>query len=287
MPWHAHCSLTPNREMVVMGMTANLSIQPAVFTGASDEVRSAVQLASAETGVSFSYLMAKAAVESGYRADVKAPTSSATGLYQFIERTWLSMVKENGAKYGLEDYAAKLEAGKVDGKTRREILELRKDPKLSALMAAEYARDNKEALQKSVGGEIGDTELYLAHFLGAGGAKRFLSAMRRNPNQIAAQVMPEAAHANRNVFYGKSGARTLAQVYDRFTEKLAESGAAAGVAPTSTEPAGRPAPYGLGTGAIASRGGFTPVVPGGSPAEFASRMFMARLSLPGEPGAIS
>ena len=244
-----------------MGMTANLSIQPAVFTGASDEVRSAVQLASAETGVSFSYLMAKAAVESGYRADVKAPTSSATGLYQFIERTWLSMVKENGAKYGLEDYAAKLEAGKVDGKTRREILELRKDPKLSALMAAEYARDNKEALQKSVGGEIGDTELYLAHFLGA--------------------------HSNRNVFYGKSGARTLAQVYDRFTEKLAESGAAAGVAPTPAQPAGKPAPYGLGTGAIASRGGFTPIVPGGSPAEFASRMFMARLSLPGEPGAIS
>src|SRR5690606_16989822 len=118
------------------GMTAIRTIQPAVFKGASNEVRNAVQLASAETGVSFSYLMAKAAVESGYRTDVKAPTSSATGLFQFIERTWLTMVKEHGAKYGLEDYAAKLEAGPVDGRTRREILKLREDPTLSALMAA-------------------------------------------------------------------------------------------------------------------------------------------------------
>ena len=274
--------------MVVAGMTSSLSIQPAVSKGASENVRAAVQLASAETGVSFSYLMAKAAVESGYRTTVKAPTSSATGLYQFIERTWLGMVKEHGAKYGLEDYAAKLEAGKVDGKTRREILKLREDPTLSALMAAEYARGNKESLQKSVGGEISDTELYLAHFLGAGGAKRFLSAMRRNPNQIAAQVMPEAAQSNRNVFYGKSGARTLTQVYDRFAAKLADSAAAAGAPPAAapTAPEGKPAPYGLGNGAIASKGGFTPVLPGGSPAEFATRMFMARLSLPGEPGAI-
>ena len=98
--------------------------------------------------------------------------------------------------------------------------------------------------------------------------------------------MPEAAHSNRNVFYGKSGARTLSQVYDRFAAKLAESAAAAGVSPVSEQPAGKAAPYGLGSGAIASRGGFTPVLPGGSPAEFATRMFMAKLSLPGEPGAI-
>lgn len=272
-------------------MTANIALPTAVSSGAPDSVRSAVQVASAETGVSFSYLMAKAAVESGYRADVKASTSSATGLYQFIERTWLAMVKEHGAKYGLEDEAAKLNAGKVDAKTRRDILNLRKDPTLSALMAAEYARGNKDSLEKSLGvGTVGDTELYLAHFLGAGGAKRFLSAMRRNPDQIAAQVVPDAAHANRNVFYGKSGARTLTQVYERFAAKLAESGAAAGVppgtGPGAPQPAGRPAPYGLGTGAIASRGGFTPVVPGGSPTEYATRMFMARLSLPGEAGGI-
>lgn len=272
-------------------MTAIPTIQPAVFKGASNEVRNAVQLASAETGVSFSYLMAKAAVESGYRTDVKAPTSSATGLFQFIERTWLTMVKEHGAKHGLEDHAAKLEAGPVDGRTRREILKLREDPTLSALMAAEYARENKAELQRSLGGEIGDTELYLAHFLGAGGARKFLSAMRRDPGASAAAIMPEAAAANRNVFYDKGGARSLAQVYEAFAGKLERSGASFDARSEGVGNGGlpglRPSPYGLGIGAIPSRGGFVLFVPGGSPAEFATRMFMARLSLPGESGAIS
>src|SRR3546814_11486848 len=92
---------------------------PAVYKGAPADVRSAVRLVSAETGVSFSYLMAKAAVESGYRTDVKAPTSSATGLYQFIERTWPGMVEAHGAKYGLDDYAKAPESGSVDGANRR------------------------------------------------------------------------------------------------------------------------------------------------------------------------
>src|SRR5690606_23135865 len=100
-------------------MTAIPTIQPAVFKGASNEVRNAVQLASAETGVSFSYLMAKAAVESGYRTDVKAPTSSATGLFQVIERTWLTMVQEHGSKYGLEAQAAKVEGAAGDPEAAR------------------------------------------------------------------------------------------------------------------------------------------------------------------------
>ncbi|MFN4090858.1 MAG: hypothetical protein ACK4QW_17695, partial [Alphaproteobacteria bacterium] len=202
------------------------------------------------------------------------------------------MVKEHGAKYGLDDYAAKLDAGPVDARTRRDILKLREDPKLSALMAGEYARENKTHLERTVGGEIGDTELYLAHFLGAGGARRFLTAMQRNPDRAAADVMPEAARSNRNVFYGRNGPRSLAEVYDRFAAKLVESGAGTGTGaepanPAREAPAMRPSPYGIGTGAIPSRGGFVPMVPAGTPAEYATRMFMARLSLPGEPGAIS
>ena len=99
--------------------------------------------------------------------------------------------------------------------------------------------------------------------------------------------MPDAAAANRNVFYGKGGARSLVQVYEAFTDKLARNG---GTFEGPVTPANRPAPYGLGTGAIPSRGGFVPFVPaapGGSPTEFATRLFMARLSLPGEAGAIS
>src|SRR3546814_14882605 len=104
-------------------MTALLPIHPAVYKGAPADVRSAVRLASAETGVSFSYLMAKAAVESGYRTDVKATTSSATGLSQFTERTWLGMVEEPGAKYGLEAYANAAVYGSVGGRDPRRALE--------------------------------------------------------------------------------------------------------------------------------------------------------------------
>ncbi|HYC04387.1 MAG TPA: hypothetical protein VED40_13915 [Azospirillaceae bacterium] len=200
--------------------------------GAPANVVSAVRQASASTGVDFSYLMEKAAVESGYKTDVKAATSSATGLFQFIERTWLDMVEQHGAKHGLGRYAQAISRTSdgtprvADPATRREILELRKDPRLSALFAGELANDNKTHLQNQVGGEIGSTEMYLAHFLGAGGATKFLKEMRLNPHRPAANVLPEAAQANRGAFFTKSGrALSLGELYDRFAGKFGEPGA--------------------------------------------------------------
>src|SRR3546814_3357927 len=141
----------------------------------TDQVLGAVRSASAETGVDFAYMRANAARESGFDADVRASTSSATGLYQFIDQTWLGMVKTHGAEHGLAQYADKI-SGAGDGSytvkddaLRREILGLRTDPRLNALMAGEYAKDNEAHLARTVGGKIGPTELYPAHFLGAGG----------------------------------------------------------------------------------------------------------------------
>ena len=190
-------------------------------------VVSAVRQASASTGVDFSYLLEKAAVESGYKADAKASTSSATGLFQFVERTWLDMVDEHGAKHGLGRYAQAI-SRKPDGtpvvadpSMRREILNLRNDPRLSAVFAGELAKDNKAQLEAEVGGEVGKTELYLAHFLGAGGASRFLKELRENPNQPAARILPEAAAVNRGAFFGKGGrALSLGEIYDRFGAKF-------------------------------------------------------------------
>ncbi len=194
---------------------------------ASAEVVGAIKNASARTGVDFAYLMEKAAAESSFRPEIQSKSSSATGLYQFIEKTWLSMVREHGDKYGLEDYADKISAkGTVsDAQTKKEILELRKDPELSALMAAEYAADNKRYLEDHVGGDIGAVEMYLAHFLGASGANGFLEAMNNNPLDTAADIFPRAARANRNVFYdSKTGEpRTLAGVYDFFEKKFENS----------------------------------------------------------------
>lgn len=194
---------------------------------AAPGVVNAIKKASARTGVDFAYLMEKASAESSFRPDIKAKTSSATGLFQFIEKTWIAMVRDHGGDHGLKKYADKISAdGKVsDAKTRKEILELRKDPETAAAMAAEYAADNKAFLEARVKGDVGPVELYLAHFMGPGGAAGFLSAMKNNPLDTAADIFPVAARANRNVFYdAKTGQpRTLAGVYDFFAQKFQNS----------------------------------------------------------------
>ncbi len=190
-------------------------------------IASAIKSAGAKTGVDFTYLVEKAAAESGFDATAKSKTSSATGLYQFIDSTWLATVKEHGAEHGLSQYAdaiIKKDNGTYsvsDTATKQKILALRNDPAVSSLMAAEYASDNKEYLQNSVPGKIGNTDLYLAHFMGANGAAKFLNEKSENGNQVAATLFPGAAKANRNVFYDESGkARTLNEIYNFFDKKF-------------------------------------------------------------------
>lgn len=196
----------------------------ALTAAAPKKVLGAIQKASVSTGVDFAYLMGKAAAESSFNPKAKARTSSATGLYQFIEKTWLSMVKKHGDKYGLGEYADKIDdSGRVkNSATRREILALRRDPEKSALLAAEFARENKRLLDQTWGGEVGATELYLAHFLGAGGAAAFLKARDDNPLQSGADLFPQAALSNRNVFYNsKTGqARSIEEIYAFFDRKF-------------------------------------------------------------------
>ncbi|MEM6902286.1 MAG: hypothetical protein AAF556_03490 [Pseudomonadota bacterium] len=221
-----------------------------VFNQAPADVRLAVQQASASTGVDFSYLMHKAKAESSFDTDAAAKTSSAKGLYQFIDQTWLSMVKRHGANYGLAAEAQAIEQGSdgryrvIDPAQRDAIMDLRFDPQAAANMAAEFAGENRDYLQAKLGGEIGATELYFAHFLGAGGAGKFLTAMQQNPNADAAALMPKAAAANRNVFYdrGTGEARSLAEVYDFFAAKFdgAEAVSVASRDPGTARSASRP-----------------------------------------------
>ncbi|MGE4350745.1 MAG: transglycosylase SLT domain-containing protein [Bdellovibrionales bacterium] len=215
-------------------MVSNLSYinqlqQNTTASGAGrSRVYAAIKDASDRTGVDFSYLMNKAAQESNFNPEVKASGSSATGLYQFIEQTWLKTVKENGETYGLGDLADKITiksngvASVTNAADRQAILELRKDPEISALMAAELAKDNKAALEKKVGGDIGATEMYLAHFLGSGGASNFLNTMKSNPSAKAADVLPLAANANKSVFYDTSTgrAKSVSEVYQTFAQKF-------------------------------------------------------------------
>jgi hypothetical protein len=195
----------------------------ALKSKAGAKITSAIQQASARTGVDFSYLMQQAQVESSFRTHAKASTSSATGLYQFIDSTWIGMVRDHGEKYGLSRYANQIDdRGRVSSPSmRQEILALRKDPQIASLMAGEYAAQNKNHLEKTVGGDIGSTELYMAHFMGPGGAAEFLSALQKNPSAKAAHLFPDQARSNKNIFYHDNGrSKTLSEIYAHFDNKF-------------------------------------------------------------------
>jgi hypothetical protein len=200
------------------------TLQSLLSTGG---VQSAIQRASLKTGVDFSYLLGQAQVESSLRPDARAATSSASGLYQFVEQSWLSTVKKHGAEHGLGWAADAITQGSggryyvSDTATRDYILKLRNNPDVASLMAAEHASDNKAELETSLGRQVGGADLYMAHFLGIGGAKKFLSTLERSPGAAAAQLFPAAAASNRNIFFGEGGrARSVGEIYDRFAAKL-------------------------------------------------------------------
>jgi hypothetical protein len=220
------------------------------WAGASQTVVNAIQNASARTGVSFDYLMDKAKQESSFDSDAKAKTSSASGLFQFIESTWMNAVKTYGDKFGLGDLASKISvdgsgtAHVADDATKKQILDLRNDPTVSSNLVAAMTKDNASYLQNSLGGKVGETDLYMAHFLGLGGADKFLKAKQANPLAAAADLFPAAAKANKNVFYNADGSqRSLDQVYGFFAQKMGEgNGTTKGVVTgTMTAQAAQPA----------------------------------------------
>ena len=205
-------------------------------------VRSAIASAAAKTGVDFNYLLGQAQIESGLRPNAKARTSSATGLYQFIDASWLSVVKDHGAKHGVAWAADAIgKGGRVaTPQLRQAILDLRKNPHIASALAAEHASDNKRALEAKLGRTATGADLYMAHFLGLGGAKAFLTALDNNARQPAAALFPSAARANRGVFYASSGqARSLGEIYERFSAKLGQGVQLAGKAVPGTPGVGR------------------------------------------------
>ena len=201
----------------------------------ANRIQSAIAYASSKTGVDFSYLLGQAKLESGLNASARASTSSASGLYQFIDQSWLSVVRKHGAEHGLSWAADAIQPGAggrlavSDAGTKQAILALRNDPAVASIMAAASASDNGQALQGSLGRAATGTDLYMAHFLGLGGATKFLSTMQANPSASGAALFPAAAAANRNVFYAGDGSpRSLADIYRRFADKLGAAGAATG-----------------------------------------------------------
>jgi hypothetical protein len=193
-------------------------------------VEAAIQRASNATGVDFGFLMGAAKRESGYNPGAKASTSSAAGLFQFVDQTWMSTLKKHGAKYGYARYAELIQQG-ADGRyfvngadARQAVMNLKLDPHAASLMAGELTSEHASYLRGRTGRTPTAGELYAAHFLGPEGSAKLIEAAHANPQAAAASLFPDAAAANRGIFYRGGKPATVLEVYANLTRS--QSGAA-------------------------------------------------------------
>lgn len=173
----------------------------------TQSVAGVIDKASEMVGVDKALMYAMAKQESGFDPKAGAKTSSAKGLYQFIKGTWKAMVEKYGSKYPILK-----ERGPEDAEA-------------NAVAGALFIKENSEYLKKN-NIPVNATTVYAAHFLGPFGAKTLLTA---DPNRDASTLMPQAAKANENIFYEKTGKkvdkskpRTVKQVIDVLFQKVGQ-----------------------------------------------------------------
>jgi hypothetical protein len=211
--------------------TSNATATAGVDTSRA-RIAGAIKQASNNSGASFEYLLTTAKMESDFNPTVGASTSSAHGLFQFIDQTWLGTVKEAGAQLGYGNYAdaiTKSSSGDYsvsDPAARRAILKLRDDPAAASAMAAVLTQSNSFKLTGMIGRRPTDSELYMAHFMGVGGAAKLISNAEDNPQASGARLFPNAAAANRSIFYDRTGrARSISEVYSVLQQRYASAAA--------------------------------------------------------------
>ncbi|MFD1251788.1 hypothetical protein DEVEQU_01719 [Devosia equisanguinis] len=179
----------------------------------------ALTTAGNRSGVDFSYLLQTAMRESSLNPAAKASTSSAVGLFQFLESTWLQVMKQEGPRLGYQTYADKIEITSDgnytvrDPATRDAILKLRENPEIAADLAAAFTRSNGDYLRGAFGRMPSAGELYIAHFLGAQGAEKLFRAGLQNADQLAADLFPRQASSNVAIFFDNGKPRTIREVY--------------------------------------------------------------------------
>jgi hypothetical protein len=202
-------------------MSVDTSNATAGVDFARARVAGAIKQAAASSGTSFQYLLTTAKMESDFNPTAGASTSSAHGLFQFIDQTWLTTFKEAGAQIGYGGYAdmiTKSSDGSYsvsDPDAQKAIMKLRDDPTVASDMAAAFTQSNSFKLTGMIGRRPSDSELYMAHFMGVGGAAKLIGNAEDNGQASAARLFPNAAAANRSIFYDRTTgrARTVSEVY--------------------------------------------------------------------------
>src|SRR6202162_630751 len=219
-------------------------------------IAGAIKQAASTTGASFEYLLATAKMESNFDPKASASTSSAHGLYQFIDQTWLGTVKEAGAQLGYGQYAdaiSKSSSGAYsvsDPAARTAIMKLRDDPVASSAMAAVLTQSNSFQLTGKIGRRPTDGELYMAHFMGVGGAAKLISSAEDTPQASGAPLFPNAAAANRSIFFDHSGrARSVSEVYSVLNARYAGAASSSATRTAMAAVGGTPASVALASAA--------------------------------------
>lgn len=198
-----------------------------IIANTSAHVAGVIRSAARSTGASFEYLLTAARIESNLNPSAQAPTSSAKGLYQFIDQTWLATLKTSGAAHGYGQYADAI-TQTADGRydvadpaMRAAIMKLRGDPAASATMAGAFTQNNSVQLATAIGRMPTEGELYIAHFLGSDGASKLINVATRQPKVSATDMFPAAAAANPSIFMNKSGQpRSAGEVYATLTGRF-------------------------------------------------------------------
>ena len=217
-----------------------MNVEP---TGTNPTVTGAIRQAALMTGADFKYLLATAQVESNLNPNAQAATSSARGLFQFTDQTWLTTLKEQGGPLGYGPYANAIsrqpsgDYAVSDPSMTRAVLNLRSDPNANALMAGAFTKLNAGKLADRLGRGPTEGELYVAHFLGPTGASRLIGLADSRPMTPAAAVFPTAARANPTIFYdGRGNARSAGDVYRTLIGRyhVARSGPASPPNPPAT-----------------------------------------------------
>jgi hypothetical protein len=221
---------------------------PLGYPRAATAVTNAIRNAAGATGTSFSYLLATAKIESDLDPTMTMKSSSAVGLFQFIDQTWLGTLKQAGPAFGYSDYANAISrdsSGRYsvsDSEMRREIMRLRNDPRANAVMAGALTQNNAAVLARRIGRQPTESELYIAHFLGVGGASKLIQLTASDGQAAAANVFPRAAHANRPIFYDRQGnARSISGVYSEIVRRFKVASDAPAVMLATAAQSARPA----------------------------------------------
>lgn len=216
-----------NAASIVASAVANASADPASANPAARRVVLAAQQVAGLSGHSYAAILAQATQESGLNPAARNRTSSAAGPFQFLERTWLDLFRRHGAAYGHGELASAIESRNgipsvKDPAARQKILDLRHDVDVSAGMAARYLAEGRERLSQRLHRPVSETESRIAYVMGVGGAAKLIRAAESSPSALAADVLPSAAKANRNLFYDRASGRALtaSETVGRLTRRM-------------------------------------------------------------------